>query len=266
VAVLKYLFCVTPEKNEYSHDVTGVGGDYPVSVERFDGLAAVFCDVSSDDFVGKDADARLNDLAWMAPRVIRHEEVIISVMKCGPVMPIRFGTIFSSLTVMKETLIGIRKLSLDFLEYITDKDEWDVQGFVDKASLKKRIQEKLVTEKSADLEQLSPGKRYFVEQRMKAEAEKKLSESLSGISHLAIDRLGAISSDFAERRLTGRERSGDETDLFFHWAFLVEKPDAIGFEAAVDAVDRELREQGYAFSISGPWPPYSFSPSLSGGT
>ena len=39
----------------------------------------------------------MEDLAWVAPRALRHEEVILTVMEQGPVLPVRFGTVFSSL-------------------------------------------------------------------------------------------------------------------------------------------------------------------------
>ena len=65
-------------------------------VATFQDLAAVWSPVPVEDFCGSEAEERMLDLTWIGPRVIRHQEVVAGVMRHSPVLPARFGTIFSS--------------------------------------------------------------------------------------------------------------------------------------------------------------------------
>jgi hypothetical protein len=260
---LTYLFGVTTKAAGFIPDGTGVGGG-AVSTAVFNGVAAIFCEVPEDDFTGEAADARMKELPWVAPRAARHEEVILKAMECGPVLPFRFGTVFSSQAVMVETLSAVSAKIAQFLEFISDKDEWDVRGFIDKAGARGPIMEKLLAEGSGDLEKLSPGKRYFMEQRLKAGVEKRLAETLSGFSQDALDRLSETACDSFERKLLGRDVAGGDMDMFYHFAFLVKKTEAGRFAETAASFSMAVGDSRAIFELTGPWPPYSFSPSLKG--
>ena len=258
---ITYLFCVTTAASGFTPEGTGFGAG-AVASAGFDGLSAIFCEVPQDDFTGEAADAKMKELPWVAPRAARHEEVILQAMGFGPVLPVRFGTVFSTQQVMIKTLTAVSGKIRTFLEFISDKNEWDVRGFIDKNGAKKLIQEKMFAESSEDLEKLPPGRRYFMEQRMKAGVEKKLVETLGGLSQTALDSLTETACGSFERRLVGRDVAGGDMDMFFHFAFLVNKDAAGKFASLVKSLSLGLGDCGANFELTGPWPPYSFSPSL----
>jgi len=259
---LTYLFCIAAESNGYKPEGAGVDGTCPVSIERFGGMSAVYSEVQHKNFIGEEADARMKELAFVAPMAARHEDVIMSVMKCGSVMPVRFGTVFSSLGVMRETLASAGAAILEFLGFISDKDEWDVRGFIDKKSARKLIHEKLLSESSVDLEKLPTGRRYFMEQKLKAGVESKLQKDLEELAESALGNFNGIVLDHAPRRLIASDVAGGEMDVFFHHSFLVRKAESTAFSSTVDGMSVKLADSGVTFVISGPWPPYSFTPSL----
>jgi hypothetical protein len=50
-----------------------------------------------------------------------------------------------------------------------------------------------------------------------------------------------------------------------NWAFLVPRGAVADFQARVQQAARDHGRHGLLFEYTGPWPPYSFSPSLQPG-
>jgi len=76
----------------------------PFFVEIIGKIAAVLAEVNIEDFTGPESQKKMENLAWIGPRALRHEEVVLLAMEQGPVLPVRFGTVFSSLTAAAEPL------------------------------------------------------------------------------------------------------------------------------------------------------------------
>ena len=96
-----YLYCLTPSGCGVQRSAIGVDGQHPVSVRACGEIGAVFSEVELGEFCGESAEACLQDLAWLGPRVCRHEAVIEEVMRQAPVLPARFATLFTSLDSLR---------------------------------------------------------------------------------------------------------------------------------------------------------------------
>jgi len=99
-----YLFCLTPAEPLPKIAGTGIDGEHPLFVEVIGEVAAVLAEVHLEDFTGPESQAKMEDLAWVAPLALRHEEVVLSAMEQSPVLPVRFGTVFSSIEAAAEPL------------------------------------------------------------------------------------------------------------------------------------------------------------------
>ena len=76
-----YLYCLTPSGCRVPGSAVGVDGQTGVSVRACGEISAVFSEVELEEFCGEAAETRLQDLAWLGPRVCRHEAVIEEVMR-----------------------------------------------------------------------------------------------------------------------------------------------------------------------------------------
>jgi len=101
-----YLFCLTPAVPRPEFAGTGIDGEHPLFVEVIGDVAAVLAEVNIEDFVGPESQEKMEDLKWVAPRALCHEEVILTVMEQCPVLPVRFGTVFSSMEALAAPLRG----------------------------------------------------------------------------------------------------------------------------------------------------------------
>jgi len=109
---------------------TGVDGALSLWVIRTStDLCAIVSEVSLEDFCGAAAELRMQDLVWVAPRAVRHEEVVEKVRCQSPVLPVRFGTLFSTPESLEEFLGLHHQTISQFLDRVADLDEWSVKAF-----------------------------------------------------------------------------------------------------------------------------------------
>jgi hypothetical protein len=257
-----YLFCLTPENPLPEVSGTGIDGEHPLLVENLGDVAAVFSDVNLEDFTGPEAQTRMEDLAWIGPRALRHEEVIMAVMEQVPVLPVRFGTVFSSFEAMEEPLGGHRDILSRFFRDTAGKKEWSIRAYVDRAQARSQIMAVCLAAEKEQLDGLSPGKRYFLEQKIKGAVEREVTSWLRGVGGDILRIVQEISLSFSERRLLSPEVTGMNDEMFFHGAFLVPDRSVDVLQGMTIEWNKQHEAQGLRLELSGPWPLYHFAPVL----
>jgi len=257
-----YLYCLARADSLPVLEGVGLDNQNPLAQQRFQDISAILSEVSFEEFSGPSAEAKMKDLSWVAPRAIRHEEVIEQVMRFSPVLPVRFGTIFSSPQTLEVPLQKHHDLICKFLEEITDKEEWVLRALLDREKAKDKLLSSILTEKAAELAELSPGMRYLREQRIRTEIEKDLNRRLKAVSSKIAKELQESVTAFRERRLLSREITGNTCDMAFNWALLISRDALPDFKARIEQANTDYSKQGLLLELTGPWPPYSFAPSL----
>ena len=249
-----YLYCLTCSASLPLIEGMGVDGRNPLFSHHFSDIAAVLSTVSTEEFCAPAAESRMQDLSWVGPRVCRHEEVVEQVMRSSPVLPTRFGTLFSSLESLDRLLQTHHREILRFLRQVADKEEWSVKVLLDRAKAKEKRLSLVLSKEAERLASMAPGKRYFYEQRIRAGIEKDLREWLKEVCGSVVDELNGYASGFYDRKCI-------ET-MILNCAFLVPRSALADFMARVKRANADHASQGLVLELSGPWPPYSFSPSL----
>ena len=257
-----YLFCLTPAYP--LPEIAGKGIDelHPLFVETIEGVAAILSVVDPEDFSGPDAQERLEDLSWIGPRALRHEEVIMAVMRQSPVLPVRFGTVFSSLEAAVEPLRRRQDVLAKFFLDTAGKKEWTLKGYVDMPQARLQIMAARLAAEKEQLERLSPGKRYFLEQKIKGAVDKATSSWIKGMGEEIGKYARETSVGFSECRLQSREVTGRDEEMFFHGALLVPDGSVAVLERMTDDWNKHHAAQGLQIDLYGPWPPYHFAPAL----
>jgi hypothetical protein len=240
----------------------GVDGQNSLAVATYQDLAAVWSPVPVEDFSGPEAEERLQDLTWIGPRVIRHQEVVAGVMRHAPVLPVRFGTIFASLSNLEKVLQRHSDTIAGFLERLTDQEEWAVKGMLDRPGAREKLFALNLARKAASLEALSPGKRYFEEQRLRAASEHELQRWLQKACREVWADLRGYAAQVQERRLLSRETTGSDQDMLWNWALLIPRQAVGDFQARIQDLNAQYAHRGLRLEVTGPWPPYSFCPAL----
>lgn len=258
-----YLFCFARAGAARNLAVPGISGSDGVNTLEIGSTAAVFCSVPSGDFQGELAEKHLEDPAWVIPRACEHERVIEAVMACSPVLPVRFGSVFTSREALSDFLAAQQQEIAQFLDSVADKEEWGLKAFVDanKAGEQFLLSEPALAEQFARLAE-SPGARYFQEKRLRAEVTRhvevwscQIAEEIQG--ELAADAVGVCPLPVLPRSFSERP-----DDMVLNCAVLLVSRRVADFCNRAKTLSARLEPHGVTIELSGPWPPYSFCPTL----
>src|SRR6185437_4887276 len=129
-----YLYGFVPEGTALDlSGIEGVEGSGPIRAVELGGSTAVVGEVSLDAFeaamsAGLDGGP---DPGWVIPRALRHEAVLDAVLARSPVLPARFGTLFSSPEALEALASEHRQVIARFFEDLGDRVEWSLRGYYD---------------------------------------------------------------------------------------------------------------------------------------
>ena len=197
----------------------------------------------------------------MGPRALRHAEIIESVRSRSPVLPSRFGTLFSSMESLRE-LVERNAEKIDrFLNTVSGKDEWSVKVMSCKASLAEKLFSDRLADQSKEWEEMAPGLRYFRERQLRSTAEKEVGAWVKKVLAASASEFAEYSVDWRQREVSGAQRDGEKVGVA-NWAFLVDREAEEDFTRFASRANVTHNESGLFFEVSGPWPPYSFTPVL----
>lgn len=243
-------------------DGTGINGTEILQTKDFSDVTAVVCEVPEDEFAGSSGETRLQDLGWVGPRAVRHERVIEDVMQHSPVLPARFGSLFSSTDTLARLVSGNLATISQFLDDVANKEEWAVRGSLSKIKALEAIVSDKVNALSESFSSLTPGMRYFKERQVHALAEKELNGWVRVACKSVSDELICHSVSCRQRKIINLSQEESDKQTVVNWAFLVDHSIVPDFLKRIEDANARCNIRGLSFESSGPWPPYSFSPSL----
>jgi len=257
-----YVYGFTRAGGMERFSVPGVSGAADVRTLKLGDLAAIYSPLSMEEFLGPEGADPTQDLEWVAPRAVRHERVLEEAMQSSPVLPVSFGAIFSSPRALSGAVDAHRREISRFLDDIADKEEWAVKVYANPQHLRAHLEQ--APEFLQRLQRLpeTPGARYFHEKKLRRELdERSRDEGRSLAAHireaLVPDAISVKSLRLAERGLSGRQ-----DDMVLNSAFLVRSGQVRRFTERVQRLAARYQPRGLTVEATGPWPPYSFCPSL----
>lgn len=259
-----YLYCLAPSVHGFQPSAIGVDGQHPVLVRACGGIGAVFSEVELEEFCGDSAEAHLQDLAWLGPRACRHEAVIEEAMSRVPVLPARFATLFTSFDSMQQSVHEHREAITGFFAQLGDRQEWAVKGLLNRAGALGSPGSSGQPAPDGQALVTSPGTQYFRNKRISAQLERDFNLRLKEFCLKVAAVLGAQASGFRERGVSMPAAAQADAEVIFNWAFLLSPAALEEFRVRLDRFNSDAAFPGLSLALTGPWPPYSFVPHLSG--
>lgn len=245
-----YLYCFMPPAAGVPQR-PGVEEGHPPFSHEYGGLAALVSEVPVALFAGKAGETNLQDIAWVGPRACRHEAVIEQAMTGGPVYPLPFGTLFSSLAALEEKMAICREGIETVLKRVAGCEEWGVKGTLDRPeALDALLRARLESGRLALPE--APGRRHLEARRQRRTLEPELPRWLDHLISTLETELHPLARGRVHRRTVGTEGGG------FNWAFLVPAAGAEAFGQRLAEATQRYAASGLTLHCTGPWPPYSF--------
>jgi hypothetical protein len=193
----------------------------------------------------------------VAPRAVHHERVIRAAMDAAEaVYPARFGTLFSAPAELAATLAEHADAVRGFLDRMAGAEEWGVKGLLDRAAAERHL-----AETSAPADRPASGADYLRRRKQAQQAKRDVAAWASHTGEAILDALAAHALD--TRPLTPRPDPSQDAEVVFSAAFLLSTGGALeAFRSDAERLHEAHAEAGLSLRVTGPWPPYSFRPSL----
>lgn len=241
-----YVYCVVHAKKKPKAAAKGLlGASPPRTVPVLGDYHLVVADAPLALYAGDVIDRKLRDLDWVAARAAEHEAVVEHAASTGTVVPMKLFTLFAS---DERALEHVRRMktSLDkVVARIEGCDEWGLRVLFDESRATKAAKAPRPTSGTSFLQR----KKQLEEKRRSANAEAN-AEVDELYERLAKSTKRALRRPPPNRELAGR--------VLLDAVFLVERDEQKEFKSAVSSKAKELVKDGFAVTLTGPWPAYSF--------
>lgn len=239
----------------------GIDGKNPLFLFAHRNLVAVSARVSRTEFCGPEAEERLCDLSWIGPRAFRHDQIIQTVMRRSPVLPIPFATLFESLERLESRLKKHHEAVSAFLDHMEDKEEWGIKVYWSRDKTRTHFLHEAF-EHHRDSFSSAPGHRYLQERRIHKEVEGHLNSWFHETVEKCLNDLRSTADAFCVRNPGTKGAPGIEGEVACNWAFLLLRSEVRHFTETLARLNGKVGPYGLIFQLTGPWPPYSFCPQL----
>jgi len=234
----------------YVYGVLAADAPAPHGVEtvEHDGLVALVRDVPLDEFGEEALPTHLNDREWLERQVRGHEDVLASAAEAATVVPFRFGVICHDRSDVARLLDEHRELLQRDLLRVDGCEELGVKVWYESPQAP-----------ASDASDDAPagGRAYLERRRDSRRRALELAAEREVLVADVHDRLARYSVASVVNRPQPKELSGREEQMLLNAAYLVRRGDET-LAQEIASLRAEHAMSGYAFELTGPWPPYNF--------
>jgi hypothetical protein len=202
------------------------------------------------------------DPSWIIPRALRHEAILDAVLARSPVLPARFGTLFSSSAALEALANEHQQTISRFFDELGDRLEWSLRGYYDPdLAIDRLLEGDPDFSRRRQALPSSPGTRYFLEKKLREDARRAARKLALQTAQKVRQTLRSLSEDVQSLPLRGLESPGRE--MILHETFLM-SPHLSSEALAKLGSDGDPAQGFLTLEPSGPWPPFHFCPALGG--
>jgi hypothetical protein len=173
-------------------------------LHRVGSVVALTSIVPLTDYCGAEAERRLADITWLAPRVHQHATLVEWAMRLSPVFPAPFGTLYLSLDSLTAFMHAHEAKIADFLRTVAGKEEWELRASADLNG--HEILEQLAGNLWPDWQALTKGTRYMRLCRDRSVlVEQGRAEAVALVHDFVADRSRRVGTHRSLRSTRGEE-------------------------------------------------------------
>ena len=249
-----YVYAITREPVEPAGEAVDMSRNFGSIASG--GVAAVFTPVRALDFSQEAIDSRAGDLEWLGAIGYRHQGVVTELMKRTAIITLRAFTLFSSEESLRQYLEENAATLTRMLQRLDGKQEWTLRIEFEPQRWSEAIESRVgsLRELTSQIATAAPGKAFLLRKKLDEEKKRATKDAelqvVGEIERTVLDKLRC--ETVAESR---QQREG----AFPQINVLINRDEeAVLHELHGELMDRYASE-GIAFSVTGPWPPYTFA-------
>jgi hypothetical protein len=256
--MMLYLYgVVAADVEEPPPELIGLEGG-PVRLLPSGPIAGIVSPVPGEEYSEEALDSRLQDVAWVGPRGVVHENVLTWFADRGPVIPLQPFSLHHSFDAVRERLEAGREAFDALLQRLAGRREWGIKVWRREGELKKHLEalSPPVHAIAEEMRSATPGHRYLLSRKLAALEVDEVRSASALVAAEMFDALAA-SAESATRLALPPSAAGERA-LILHSAFLVAEEGFELFQEKVSAIGARYGRIGFELEFTGPWPPYHF--------
>ncbi len=221
------------------------------------GVVAWYRAVPRQEFEGAQGQRNLADLNWITPRVLAHETVVSKLNEQMPFYPSRFGCLFSSIEMLLQFAAFHRNSLQQFFLQAEDRREWGIKLSTDL--------DRVVTAVASAQAQTHSGSNAGVNYlKMKQLLRTLRQPTLERLAQTCDERIQTLREtvDYVVIRPSRSLAQPDRETLLANVAVWLTPEQTERVFALCEEWNHSSDSLSISVSCTGPWPPYSFCPSL----
>ena len=240
-------------------DLTAAGSELEqpeLSLVSYRDIACVLTTVPTSEYC-KDVPSNPSEqLEWVAPRVMKHHQVLMEMLTRTTIVPFTFGTLCASTEEVQSMLATRYERLRGLLEQLRGKEEWIVSVYIDPANLVQHLEanQQQIQELDSLIAQKNGGEAYLLRKKKLKITDTLQKNVLDEIHDECHRRLRQISNSVFETRC-----GSPHADSVQVLSAAVLSP-STNFEL-LERTTREIETRYFQYSasvcLSGPWPAYS---------
>ena len=256
-AVCLFAFVTGPSAHETL--LPGDAREQRLMLHRVGSVVALTSIVPLTDYCGAEAERRLADITWLAPRVHQHATLVEWAMRSSPVFPAPFGTLYLSLDSLTAFMHAHEAKIADFLRTVAGKEEWELRASADLNG--HEILEQLAGNLWPDWQALTKGTRYMQLCRDRSVLVEQGRAEAVALVHDFVAELQPLTAAVHQHGVRAMTEAGG-LEPIARYALLVAKKDVTSLQESVREAGNRAAHKHIGIALSGPWPPFSFRPNL----
>ncbi|WP_430790266.1 GvpL/GvpF family gas vesicle protein [Virgibacillus flavescens] len=260
---LFYLYGIIPKKETETTPLPQLAGidEKPIYTLSIGSVEAVVCDIRESEFNEQALEEKMTNAEWLQVKAFHHHEMLMTLHESYTVIPMKFCTIYESNASLREKLESFTDSMAASLDFLSDKEEWNLKIYCDNTMLRTSIEEHSLTidEKKKEIESLSPGRQFLEKKKLDKIIDQEADKEKEYFSAGLHDELKASSIKNEVKKNWNKDVTGRSEEMCWNSVYLIQESDTEGFLAKLKALKEKYEASGWQLELTGPWPAYHFA-------
>ncbi|MEQ8548946.1 MAG: GvpL/GvpF family gas vesicle protein [Cyclobacteriaceae bacterium] len=223
-------------------------------------LHAIYSVEDIDEFGVSAFQENIKNIPWLEDKVIKHNHILTMVASKVAVIPIKFGSVYSSELAMQNVLSEEHDKFLEQLRKIGSRQEWGLKLNYHNQQLTEYLLENdhMLVEQSNLSRNGTPGQRFLAKKKIDTELKAVMKREINSLREMLYKNVNSKSEQIKVLQNTANELSEKGWVNVLNLAMLVERMEPLEIGNIID--DRKINYDkiGFKIELTGPWPAYNF--------
>lgn len=265
---ISYLYGVVPAGTEVSRAPAGID-DKPVELtSSADGRhAALITRVGAAEYSPEKIEALAGNVDWVRYRAEAHDRVLNWASDVTRVIPLPMWTMFRDANAVNGMLAERGKEFDETFAKIKGAREYTVRAYVRSPELQSKISglSEEFRALEAQTKTATPGQKYLLERKLDKERKETARRVMRQVASDLHAALAASANESVREEIAPGVSASEQGQAILNASYLVSSRSMTEFQKTLTDFVNRYQPSGFTFAFTGPWPPYHFVGSSSGG-